>query len=94
MQNLPPGSPELSILSFQGGFHGRLFGSLTTTCSKPIHKVDIPAFDWPKAPFPKIKYPLDKYEAENRKEEDRCLEEVLCRWLLRAQQLVRLLALG
>ncbi|ELR15946.1 4aminobutyrate aminotransferase [Acanthamoeba castellanii str. Neff] len=76
MQNLPPGSPELSILSFQGGFHGRLFGSLTTTCSKPIHKVDIPAFDWPKAPFPKIKYPLDKYEAENRKEEDRCLEEV------------------
>jgi 4-aminobutyrate aminotransferase/(S)-3-amino-2-methylpropionate transaminase len=76
MQNLAPGSPELSILSFQGGFHGRLFGSLSTTCSKPIHKLDIPAFNWPKAPFPKIKYPLDQHEAENTKEEDRCLDEV------------------
>ncbi len=41
MENKPPGSPELAILSFQGGFHGRLFGSLSTTCSKPIHKVQI-----------------------------------------------------
>ena len=39
MNNAEPGSPHLSILSFKGGFHGRLFGSLSTTRSKPIHKV-------------------------------------------------------
>ncbi|KAL6073536.1 4-aminobutyrate aminotransferase [Balamuthia mandrillaris] len=76
MQNKPPGSPHLSILSFQGAFHGRLFGSLSTTCSKAIHKVDIPAFDWPKAPFPKLQYPLEKFQEENKKEEERCLKEV------------------
>lgn len=41
MLNKAPGSPNYSILSFQGGFHGRLFGSLSTTRSKPIHKLDI-----------------------------------------------------
>jgi 4-aminobutyrate aminotransferase/(S)-3-amino-2-methylpropionate transaminase len=76
MRNQPPGSPNLSILSFQGGFHGRTFGTLSTTCSKPIHKVDIPAFDWPKAPFPKLKYPLEEHAEENRREEQRCLEKV------------------
>jgi len=75
MCNEEPGSPKLSILSFKKGFHGRLFGSLTTTRSKAIHKLDIPAFDWPAAPFPQLKYPLDKFESENRKEEDRCLAE-------------------
>jgi 4-aminobutyrate aminotransferase/(S)-3-amino-2-methylpropionate transaminase len=39
MNNQKPGSPELAILSFKGGFHGRLFGALSTTRSKPIHKV-------------------------------------------------------
>lgn len=76
MANKSPGSPDLSILSFETAFHGRLFGSLSTTRSKPIHKLDIPAFNWPKAPFPKTKYPLDQYAAENRAEEDRCLAEV------------------
>ncbi|KAI1391589.1 4-aminobutyrate aminotransferase [Hypoxylon trugodes] len=75
MQNKAPGAPEYSILSFNGGFHGRLFGSLSTTRSKPIHKLDIPAFDWPQAPFPKLKYPLAKHEAENAAEEQRCLRE-------------------
>jgi len=42
MNNKSPGSPEMSILSFKYGFHGRLFGSLSTTRSKPIHKLDIP----------------------------------------------------
>ncbi|RLN45146.1 hypothetical protein BBJ29_007503 [Phytophthora kernoviae] len=71
-----PGTPNLSILSFQGGFHGRLMGCLSTTHSKAIHKVDVPAFDWPVAPFPKLQYPLDAHQAANEAEEKRCLEEV------------------
>ncbi|KAF2855355.1 4-aminobutyrate aminotransferas-like protein [Plenodomus tracheiphilus IPT5] len=80
MENKAPGAPDLSILSFKSGFHGRLFGSLSTTRSKPIHKLDIPAFDWPQAPFPTLKYPLHEHESENAAEEARCLaltEEIL-----------------
>ncbi len=75
MNNEAPGSPHMSILSFKYGFHGRLFGSLSTTRSKPIHKLDIPAFDWPQAPFPMLKYPLHEHESENAAEEARCLAE-------------------
>ncbi len=75
MNNQAPGAPQLSILSFRSAFHGRLFGSLSTTRSKPIHKLDIPAFDWPQASFPHLKYPLDQHAEENAKEEQRCLEE-------------------
>jgi 4-aminobutyrate aminotransferase/(S)-3-amino-2-methylpropionate transaminase len=75
MNNQSPGAPALSILSFKSGFHGRLFGSLSTTRSKPIHKLDIPAFDWPQAPFPMLKYPLHEHVAENAAEEQRCLDE-------------------
>jgi 4-aminobutyrate aminotransferase/(S)-3-amino-2-methylpropionate transaminase len=73
---LPAGHEPLSILSFKSAFHGRLFGSLSTTRSKPIHKLDIPAFDWPQASFPACKYPLDAHAEENAKEEQRCLDEV------------------
>ncbi|KAK5064658.1 hypothetical protein LTR84_000492 [Exophiala bonariae] len=75
MANQSPGSPNFSIMSFKTAFHGRLFGTLTTTRSKAIHKLDIPAFDWPQASFPLLKYPLDQYAAENAAEEKRCLEE-------------------
>ncbi|KAL8917046.1 MAG: hypothetical protein Q9172_005999 [Xanthocarpia lactea] len=75
MNNQSPGSPNMSILSFKSAFHGRLFGSLSTTRSKPIHKLDIPAFDWPQASFPLLKYPLDQYVEENETEEARCLAE-------------------
>ncbi|KAE8825601.1 hypothetical protein PTNB73_08598 [Pyrenophora teres f. teres] len=75
MNNKAPGAPDMSILSFKTGFHGRLFGSLSTTRSKPIHKLDIPAFDWPQAPFPLLKYPLHAHAAENAAEEARCLAE-------------------
>jgi 4-aminobutyrate aminotransferase/(S)-3-amino-2-methylpropionate transaminase len=75
MLNKAPGAPDLSILSFKSGFHGRLFGSLSTTRSKPIHKLDIPAFDWPQAPFPILQYPLHEHVSENAAEEKRCLEE-------------------
>jgi 4-aminobutyrate aminotransferase/(S)-3-amino-2-methylpropionate transaminase len=75
MNNTSPGAPDLSIMSFKTGFHGRLFGSLSTTRSKPIHKMDIPAFDWPQASFPSLKYPLQEHVKENEAEEKRCLEE-------------------
>ncbi|KAK4123094.1 4-aminobutyrate aminotransferase [Parathielavia appendiculata] len=77
MVNQSPGaSNQLSILSFKTAFHGRLFGSLSTTRSKPIHKLDIPAFDWPQATFPQLKYPLDAHAAENAEIERTALDEV------------------
>ncbi|XP_050507253.1 4-aminobutyrate aminotransferase [Diabrotica virgifera virgifera] len=76
MVNQPPGAPNLSLLSFHGGFHGRTIGTLSTTHSKAIHKLDIPAFDWPVAPFPKYKYPLEQNERENRLEDEKCLAAV------------------
>ncbi|GMM31498.1 hypothetical protein DAMA08_042430 [Martiniozyma asiatica (nom. inval.)] len=74
MENQLPGTSDMVILSFDKGFHGRLFGSLSTTRSKAIHKLDIPAFDWPKAPFPSLKYPLEEHEEENKAEEEKCLK--------------------
>lgn len=76
MENAAPGSPDLAVLSFKNSFHGRGFGSLSTTRSKAIHKLDIPSFKWPQAPFPSLKYPVDKHKEENAAEEKRCLEEV------------------
>lgn len=76
MQNEAPGSPQRSILSFEKSFHGRTLGCLSATRSKPIHKVDIPAFPWPCCPFPQLSYPLHEFERENREEEDRCLTRV------------------
>jgi 4-aminobutyrate aminotransferase/(S)-3-amino-2-methylpropionate transaminase len=53
-----------------------LTGALACTHSKPIHKLDIPSFDWPIAPFPRYKYPLEENERENKKEDERCLARV------------------
>lgn len=83
MENVAPGSPQLAVLSFKRAFHGRLFASGSTTVSKPIHKLDFPAFDWPHADYPSYKYPLDKNEDGNRVEDDRCLklvEELITTW--------------
>ncbi|OZJ06225.1 hypothetical protein BZG36_00764 [Bifiguratus adelaidae] len=76
MNNQAPGSPELAMLSFRQAFHGRLFGSLSTTRSKAIHKVDVPAFHWPQADFPALKYPLEENVEHNKQEEERCLAQV------------------
>lgn len=76
LEHKEPGTPQLSILSFRAGFHGRTLGSLTATRSKAIHKIGFPAFPWPVASFPRLKYPLEKHVEENRREEDRCLREV------------------
>jgi len=77
MDNQSPGcTNNLSIMSFSGGFHGRTMGALTCTHSKTVHKIDVPAFDWPTAPFPKLRYPLEDHAAANAAEEQRCLTEV------------------
>ncbi|GAA6060754.1 hypothetical protein JCM10212_006734, partial [Sporobolomyces blumeae] len=76
MKNASPGTPDLVALSFKSAFHGRLFGSLSLTRSKAIHKLDIPAFDWPAVTFPKLKYPLQEFEAENAESEARAIAEV------------------
>lgn len=76
MNNQLPGTSPYSILSFKTAFHGRLFGTLSTTRSKPIHKLDIPAFDWPQATFPLLKYPLEEHAAENAKAEAEALADV------------------
>ncbi|KYB25522.1 4-aminobutyrate aminotransferase, mitochondrial [Tribolium castaneum] len=74
--NQPPGAPKLSIMSFKNAFHGRTLGSLSTTHSKYIHKIDIPSFDWPIATFPQYKYPLEDNQRENEEQDKKCLSEV------------------
>ncbi|XP_014776695.1 4-aminobutyrate aminotransferase, mitochondrial-like, partial [Octopus bimaculoides] len=74
--NEPPGSPDLSILSFKNSFHGRTMGALAITHAKWFHKLDFPQPRWPVASFPYLRYPLEENQRENRIEEDRCLAEV------------------
>ena len=76
LMNLPPGSPKLSILSFKGGFHGRTFGALSCTHSKPIHKLDVPSFEWPVANYPRYKYPLVQHQQENQAVDESCLKQI------------------
>lgn len=74
MENKAPGcANELSIMSFHGGFHGRTLAALTCTHSKTVHKIDVPAFDWPVAPFPSLRYPLEENTEWNASEEARCM---------------------
>ncbi|RWS27586.1 4-aminobutyrate aminotransferase-like protein [Leptotrombidium deliense] len=74
--NQSPGAPNLSVMSFSGGFHGRTFGALSCTHSKSIHKLDVPSFDWPIAPYPRYKYPLHEHKQENKAMDDRCIAVV------------------
>jgi 4-aminobutyrate aminotransferase/(S)-3-amino-2-methylpropionate transaminase len=76
MRNDQPGINSMKVLSFEGGFHGRSLGALSATRSKPIHKLDIPAFVWPCAPFPASRFPLDANEDTNRAAEARALTVV------------------
>merc|ERR1712062_53166 len=76
MKNQAPGAPQLSILAFKGGFHGRTVGLLSCSNSRPIHGVDIPVLPWPKADFPRYKYPLEENVRENQAEDERCLATV------------------
>ncbi|OWA53240.1 4-aminobutyrate aminotransferase, mitochondrial [Hypsibius exemplaris] len=74
--NKGPACPDLSMMSFKGGFHGRTFGCLATTHTKAVHKRDVPSMDWPVASFPQYKYPLEQNVDHNAKEDVRCLQEV------------------
>ena len=56
MINLPPGTSEYEMISFDKGFHGRSLGCLSVSYSKPIHKIGIPAFKWHKVEFPSSIY--------------------------------------
>ncbi|MEQ1566817.1 MAG: aminotransferase class III-fold pyridoxal phosphate-dependent enzyme [Myxococcota bacterium] len=76
MHNRQRGINELKIVSFEGGFHGRSLGALSATRSKPIHKLDFPAFDWPVVPFPANRFPLAAHAEENAAAEARSLEQV------------------
>uniref|UniRef100_A0A1I8F6G0 4-aminobutyrate--2-oxoglutarate transaminase n=1 Tax=Macrostomum lignano TaxID=282301 RepID=A0A1I8F6G0_9PLAT len=61
------GTPRLSILSFKRSFHGRTLGVLS--CTRAIHKLDVPAFQWPAVDFPAYKYPLEQHQEHNAKQE-------------------------
>jgi 4-aminobutyrate aminotransferase/(S)-3-amino-2-methylpropionate transaminase len=67
-------SNAFKVVSFEGGFHGRSLGALSLTRTKPIHKLDIPAFHWPAIPFPALAFPLAANEAANRAAEARSLD--------------------
>ncbi len=57
--------------------------ALSTTHSKYIHKIDVPALDWPIAPFPRYKYPLEENVRENEAEDRKCLaavEDLIDQW--------------
>ncbi|XP_023328158.1 4-aminobutyrate aminotransferase, mitochondrial [Eurytemora carolleeae] len=73
MINQSPGTPNLSVLSFHGGFHGRTAASLACTHSKYIHKIDVPLQPWQVSDFPRYKYPLNEFTRENAAEDERCL---------------------
>ena len=73
-------SQEMSLLSFNKGFHGRSLGALSTTTSKALNKVGFPAFGWSHSPFPQIKFPYSLHEKENQEEEQRCLAELEARF--------------
>ena len=76
MLNRQAEANAFKVISFEGGFHGRTLGALSATRSKPIHKLDFPAFDWPVAPFPANRFPLDAHAEHNRAMEARSLEAV------------------
>eukprot|EP01080_Neovahlkampfia_damariscottae_P005654 gene5654-9470_t len=74
MHNRGIGVPDIQMLSFRKGFHGRTLGALSTTRSTYVHKYDFPAFPWKMTDFPHLKYPLEENADVNEKEEARCLE--------------------
>eukprot|EP01080_Neovahlkampfia_damariscottae_P005655 gene5655-9471_t len=74
MHNTGVGAPDIQMISFRKGFHGRTLGALSTTRSSFLHKYDFPAFPWKMTDFPELKYPLEENTDINEKEEARCLE--------------------
>ena len=74
MHNKGVGTPDIQMMSFRKGFHGRTLGALSTTRSSFLHKFDFPAFPWKMTDFPELKYPLEENKDINEIEEARCLK--------------------
>jgi 4-aminobutyrate aminotransferase/(S)-3-amino-2-methylpropionate transaminase len=68
-----PGAPKFSVLSFEGGYHGKYLDTLSL--SKYGTNNSLAVHSWPLAPFPKLKLPYEENCNFNRKEETRCVEE-------------------
>ncbi len=68
-----PGAPKFSVLSFEGGYHGKFLDTLSLT--KYDTNNSLAAHKWPVAPFPQLKFPYEENCASNRAEENRCIEQ-------------------
>ncbi|XP_056001745.1 4-aminobutyrate aminotransferase, mitochondrial-like [Ostrea edulis] len=76
MCNIPPGSADITILSFSGASHGWTLGAQSVSHANWTQKLDLKSMRWPVATFPSLRYPLEDHEKENRQEEQRSLSEV------------------
>ncbi|XP_022297000.2 4-aminobutyrate aminotransferase, mitochondrial-like [Crassostrea virginica] len=76
MCNLPPGSADITILSFTGASHGWTLGAQSLSHANWRQKLDLRSMKWPVASFPSLRYPLEDNGRENRLEEQRSLSEV------------------
>jgi 4-aminobutyrate aminotransferase/(S)-3-amino-2-methylpropionate transaminase len=69
--------PKLSVLGFEGGYHGKFMNSLSVSdYDNDVNsiKYGVAKQDWPIAPFPQIKFPYEDNYTHNRNEENRCVE--------------------
>jgi 4-aminobutyrate aminotransferase/(S)-3-amino-2-methylpropionate transaminase len=77
MENQYPGAAnEFKMMSFKRGFHGRTIGALSTSRSKAIHKLHVPAFNsWITGDFPMIDYNINN-KSYNTIIEEKCINQV------------------
>ena len=71
-----PEAKNLEIISFDKGFHGRLFHTLSTTRTNPYYRIGIPVHNWRHAIFPSIKFPYYLHEASNAAQEQSSLSHL------------------
>ncbi|KAJ8920286.1 hypothetical protein NQ315_011947 [Exocentrus adspersus] len=76
LKNSPPGSPNISILTFTGADHGNTIAALSASRSRAMTKLDIPAFKWPVAKFPEYKFPLEEFLCYNKHQDNKSLAMV------------------
>lgn len=76
MTNSLPGTPNLSVLSFEGSVHGKMMGGLAISSSQDFDSSGLPSKAWPKVGVPNYQYPLDLHQQHNLDEDQRVLAEV------------------